>query len=94
MLGPWWGLPTKYQYQVPGTQGSTGKQVKSGGGFRKKKRTFVHFTIDVYFETERQRGSERIRSSLGTVSAQPQEGRDPTNCEIMTRAEIQSRTLN
>ena len=42
---------------------------------------------------EREKG-ERIPSRLCTVSAEPDVGLDPTNHEIMTRAEIKSQTLN
>ena len=48
---------------------------------------FIYF----YFERERERmreeqreREERIPSRLCTISAEPDEGLDPMNCEIMT----------
>ena len=35
-------------------------------------------------ERERERGRERIPSKIHTVSAEPNLGLKPTNCEIMT----------
>ena len=37
---------------------------------------------------------ERIPSRLSAVSAEPDTGLDPTNCEIMTLAKIKSWTLS
>ena len=37
---------------------------------------------------QRERGRERIPSRLQAVSTEPDVGLEPTNCEIMTRAEI------
>ena len=42
----------------------------------------------------RKRGRKRIPSRLHTVSTEPDMGLKLTNCEIMTWAEIKSRTLN
>ena len=39
-------------------------------------------------------GGERTPSRLHTVSTEPDAGLNLTNCEIMTRAEIKSWTLN
>ena len=43
---------------------------------------------------QRGRGRERIPSRLCAVGAETDEGLELMNCEIMTRAEIQSRRLN
>ena len=51
---------------------------------------FIHLFIYLYFEKEnvqeghRGRERERISSRLCTVSAEPDVGKDITNCEIMT----------
>ena len=45
-------------------------------------------------EGQRERGRGRIPSRLHIVSTEPNEGLEVTNCEIMTRAEIKSQTLN
>ena len=45
-------------------------------------------------EGERERRRDRIPGRLHTVSMDPDVGLKLTNCEIMTRAEIKSRTLN
>ena len=42
----------------------------------------------------RERGRKRIPSRLHAVSAEPNVGLDPMNCEIMTWAEIKSQTPN
>ena len=42
---------------------------------------------------ERQRVREKIPSRPCTVSAEPDGGLEPLNCEIMTRAKIKSQVL-
>ena len=42
---------------------------------------------------QRERGRERIPSRLQVISAKPDAGLKPTNCEIMTLAEIKSWTF-
>ena len=39
---------------------------------------------------DRKRGVERISSRLRAISAEPDVGLDPKNCEIVTSAEIES----
>ena len=46
------------------------------------------------FQAERERETDRIRSRLCAVSAEPNKGLDLTNHEIMTLAEIKSGALN
>ena len=41
-----------------------------------------------------EKGRERILSGFHTVSAEPDMGLDLTNCEIVTRAEIESQVLH
>ena len=41
-------------------------------------------------EGQKEREEERIPSRLGTVSAKPNVGLEPTNCEIMTGAKTES----
>ena len=45
-------------------------------------------------ERERERETERKPSGLHAASTEPEAGLEPTNCEIMTRGETKSRTLN
>ena len=64
--------------------------------------TFLFQCLFIYFGRERvhvsmgreERGREKIPSRLCYVSTGPNAVLDPMNCEIMTRAEIQSQTLN
>ena len=42
----------------------------------------------------RERGRERIPSRLCAISKEPDGGLNPTNCEIMSQAEIKSHILN
>ena len=43
---------------------------------------------------DKERGRERLPSRLCAVTVKPDAGFDPTNLEIMTRAEIKSQMLN
>ena len=52
---------------------------------------FISFMVG---EGQREREGDKILSRLHTVSAEPDSGLEPTNREILTRAEIKSRTLN
>ena len=71
---------------------------------RKTEPTLIYFLflMFTYFEREHEGVAERERSreresqsgSIYTVSAEPVVGFKLTNCEIMTWAEIKSRTLN
>ena len=45
-------------------------------------------------EGQKERLRERISSKFHAVSTEPDAGLDPTNHEIVTRAEINSQTLN
>ena len=66
------------------------------------KSVFVFKFIYLFFEGDkdstsggwdREKGRERIRSRICTVTPEPDVGLELTNCEIMTWAEIQSRML-
>ena len=51
-------------------------------------------TQDEEGQRERERERERIPSRLYTVSGEPDVELEPTNCEIVTWAEIESWMLN
>ena len=67
---------------------------------------FFQLLLKVYLEREREREREneqergrerrrdRIPSRLHTIGTDPSVGLEPTNHEIMTRAEIKRQTLN
>ena len=55
---------------------------------------FIYFERETERERDRERGRERESQAGSMLSAEPNAGLDPTNREIMTRAEIKSRTLN
>ena len=58
---------------------------------------YIFASIFIFFkkgEMGRDRRRARILSRLHTVRAEPDAGLEPTNCEIMTWAEIRSQLLN